>query len=90
VRADAALGTSEHLDQVVRFCGHLGFKPLRKTMPQTARSHLHRFGENILIGLLILAHNPRAFRMDCLRRGRADVFLTRAALDQRFGQGGAP
>ena len=48
---------------------------------------LHRFGENILIGLLILAHNRRAFRLDCLRRSRADVFLPRAKLDERFGTG---
>jgi hypothetical protein len=90
VRADVALGTSEHMDQVLRFCDHFGFRPLRNTMPVTARSLLHRFGENILIGLLILAHNRRAFRLDCLRRSRADVFLPRAKLDERFGHGGAP
>jgi hypothetical protein len=78
------------VDQVLRFCDHYGFKPVRKTVPVTVRSHLHRFGENILISLLILAHNRRAFRLDCLRRSRADVFLSRAKLDERFGHGGAP
>lgn len=89
VRADVALGTSEHMDQVLRFCDHFGFKPVRTSVPATARAHLHRFGENILIGLLILAHNRRAFRMDCLRRSRADVFLPRARLDERYGHEGA-
>ena len=90
VRADAALGTSEQMDQVLRFCGHFGFIPVTKTAPVTIGSHFHRFGENILIGLLILAHNRRAFRLDCLRRSRADVFLPRAKLDERFGHAGAP
>jgi len=90
VRADAALGTIDQMDQVVRFCGHFGFKPVKTTAPATVGAHFHRFGENILIGLLILAHNRRAFRLDCLRRGRADVFLTRAKLDERFGHAGAP
>jgi hypothetical protein len=88
VRASVALGTAEHMDQVLRFCSHYGFTPVCDTAPVTARSHVHRFGENILISLLILAHNRRAFRLDCLRRSRADVFLTRAQLDERFGPGG--
>jgi hypothetical protein len=88
VRASVALGTAEHIDQVLRFCSHYGFTPVRDTAPVTALSHLHRFGENILISLLILAHNRRAFRLDCLRRSRADVFLTRAELDERFGRKG--
>lgn len=86
VRADAALGTTDHMDQVLRFCGHYGFKPVRDTAPATIWSPLHRVGENILISLLILAHNRRAFGLDCLRRSRADVFLTRAELDERFGR----
>jgi hypothetical protein len=86
VRADVAMGTAEHMDQVLRFCDHFGFIPVEETVPDTVRSHLHRFGENILIGLIILAHNRRAFRMDCLRRSRADVFLPRATLDDRFGR----
>jgi hypothetical protein len=89
VRADVALGTAEQMDQVLRFCGHYGFRPVRETAPHTVWPHLHRFGENILISLLILAHNRRAFRMDCLRRSRADVFLSRANLDERFGCEGA-
>jgi hypothetical protein len=86
VRADAALGTTEHMDQVLRFCGHYGFKPVRDTAPATIWSPLHRVGENVLISLLILAHNRRAFGLDCMRRSRADVFLTRAELDERFGR----
>jgi hypothetical protein len=89
VRADAAFGTAEHMDQVLRFCGHYGFKPVRDNAPVTFGSHLHRLGENMLISLLILAHNRRAFRLDCLRRSRADVFLTRAELDERFGRRGS-
>jgi hypothetical protein len=89
VRADAAFGTAEHMDQVLRFCGHYGFRPVREDAPVTLASHLHRLGENILISLLILAHNRRAFRVDCLRRSRADVFLTRSELDERFGWRGS-
>ena len=89
VRADVALGTAGHMDQVLRFCGHHGFQPIRHTAPATIWSPLHRLGENILISLLILAHNRRAFRLDCLRRSRADVFLTRAELDRRFAPPGS-
>ena len=46
---------------------------------------LHRFGENILISLIILAHNPGALRPDTLRRVRVPIYLSRRMLEREFG-----
>ena len=41
------------------------------------RERLHRFGENILISLIVLAHNAGALRRDTLRRVRVPIYLSR-------------
>jgi len=46
---------------------------------------LHRFGENILISLIVLAHNPGALRADTLKRARVPIYLSRRILEKEFG-----
>jgi len=48
---------------------------------------LHRFGENILISLIVLAHNAGALRSDTLARVRVPIFLSRRVLDHEFTAG---
>jgi hypothetical protein len=46
---------------------------------------LHRFGENILISMTVLARNAAALRADTLWRDRALVLLSRQRLQRRYG-----
>jgi hypothetical protein len=36
--------------------------------------------------MLVLAHNPGAFRINTLRRSCTPIYLSRAALRERFGE----
>ncbi|HEX5500056.1 MAG TPA: hypothetical protein VFX03_12550, partial [Thermomicrobiales bacterium] len=45
---------------------------------------LHRFGENLLGLMFVLARNPPSARFDVLFRDRAQIFLSRRALDRRY------
>lgn len=83
--ADMAIASPEDTAQLLRICARHGLIPAR----QRAKSgkSLHRFGENILIGMLVLAQNPRAWRFASLRRSRVAVYITREELDRRFGAG---
>jgi hypothetical protein len=86
VRAKMAFGTVEQVEQLLRICGYYGFRPAQQTADTNLWARLRRQGENMHVALMVLAYNPRAFRLDCLRRSRADVFLTRLALEKRFGR----
>jgi hypothetical protein len=46
---------------------------------------LNRLGENILISMIILAHNPGALHLDTLSRVRVPIYLSRRALEREFG-----
>ena len=46
---------------------------------------MHRFGENILISLIVFVHNARALRADSLNRVRVRIFISRRALEERLG-----
>lgn len=83
VRADMAFATPEETEQLLRICGRYGFRPSREG--ENLASAAHRYGENILISMMVLARNARALRPSSIRRGRVRVFLTRDELDDRFG-----
>lgn len=83
VRADMAFGTAEETAHLLRLCGRYGFVCGRDG-PRPKRSALHRFGENVLIAMLVFTRNPSALRLAMLRRDRVRVFLTREELDRRF------
>jgi len=53
--------------------------------PERLGERLHRFGDNILISLMVLAQNSVALRADTLRRVRVPIYLSRRGLAARFG-----
>jgi hypothetical protein len=89
VRARMALATTEQSAQLVRICNRYGMRPVVEPERPSLLGRLHRAGENVLVALLVLARNPQAFRLDCLRRARTDVFLPRSTLDARYCAPGA-
>lgn len=46
---------------------------------------LHLLGENILISMIVISHNPAAARIGWLDRDRVPVYIRRAELIKRFG-----
>ena len=48
------------------------------------RGLLHRFGDGVLVLMLVWAANPRAVRSALLRCSNMRVFVSRAALEQRY------
>ncbi len=90
VHSELTFGTNAQMGQLLRICRRYDFLPAPPPAPQTPMWRLHRQGENMLIAFLVLARNPRAFRLDCLRRDRADVYLPRKALDARYIGAAAP
>lgn len=79
VVADMALGTEGRGGQIVRMAKRYGFENVEDSSGET-RGSLHRFGENILMLLLVLASNPAAARLSVLRRSRRRVYLSREGL----------
>jgi len=85
IRADLALATSRHTGQLVRIMQHFGFEDVPETGSISWKQQIHRFGENILGLLLVLAVNPESARLSILWRERSTVMISRTALDRRYG-----
>jgi hypothetical protein len=77
-------GTKSQSAQIARIMAYYGFETIPETEPLSLAERLHRFGENILISLIVLAHNAAALRSDTLARVRVPIFLSRHALDHEF------
>jgi hypothetical protein len=77
-------GTKSQSGQIARIMAYYGFETIPETEPLPLAERLHRFGENILISLIVLAHNAGALRSDTLARVRVPIFLSRRALDHEF------
>lgn len=88
VRCTMAFGGPERNRQMVRLIGRYGFEPVPAVARATMRERAHRFGENILISLMVLVRNAAALRRDTMRRGRTQVFLSRQVLQRRYGSAG--
>jgi hypothetical protein len=80
-------GTKSQSGQIARIMAYYGFETIPETEPLPLAERLHRFGENILISLIVLAHNAGALRSDTLARVRVPIFLSRRALDHEFTAG---
>ena len=85
LRADMRLATVAHNPQLARIAAHLGFE---SAAFQAETGSIRQLGENILIYLLVLAANPAAVRTDVLWRDHALFYLSRAALERRYGGAG--
>jgi hypothetical protein len=77
-------GTRSQSGQVARIMGYYGFETIPETAALSLGERLHRFGENILISMIVLAHNAAALRSDTLARVRVPIFLSRRALEREF------
>lgn len=81
--ADMRLATAKQSAQLARIVSRYGFEAARDS--RVGRPGVLRLiGENILMGLLVLATNPMAFRAAVLRRGHTRVVISRAKLLRRY------
>lgn len=73
-----------NLDSLQRIAARHGFEVIRDTVKLSPWQHMHRFGQNILFGLLTLAcHSGRA-RPRKFSRNRQVIYLARRVLDCRY------
>ena len=87
IRASMGFGTAAQTEQLARISGRFGFEPIRDPRPLTRAQWFHRFGENVLISLMVLGRNGMALRSDSLGRSRVQVFLSRRALMELHASG---
>jgi hypothetical protein len=83
--ADVPCGTQSQAQQVAHIMAHYGFETIFEEAPALLGQRLHRFGENILISLMVLARNSVALRTDTLHRIRVPIYLSCRDLAERFG-----
>jgi hypothetical protein len=84
--ADVPSGTRTQSEQLARIMARYGFEANMEPEHLPIGERLHRFGENILISLIVFAHNPSALRPDTLRRVRVPIYLSRRVLEKEFGR----
>jgi len=89
IQAELALATSSQTAQLVRIMQHFGFEIVPEPRRISWKEQMHRWGENILGLLLVLAVNPVSARISILWRVRSTVIISRKALDQRYGASAA-
>jgi hypothetical protein len=85
IRVSTALGSAVRKDQVSRVLSRFGFEVAPRQEETSLGERIHRYGENILISLMVLAHNPITMRSDTLRRDRVALYLSRRSLARRYG-----
>jgi hypothetical protein len=87
LRGNAACGVAEQRPQIVRIARQYDFEVMGNAAQLTIGRRVHRFGENILISLIIWTCNAAALRGDALRRDRVELFLSRRLLARRSERG---
>jgi hypothetical protein len=85
VRCTLLFAGAERDEQMARVLGRYGFELVPGASALTLSERARRFGENIQISLIVLTRNAAALRRDTLRRGRTRVFMSRRALERRYG-----
>jgi hypothetical protein len=78
-------GTRGQSAQVARIMANYGFEATVEPEHLSVGERLHRFGENILISMILLAHNPGALHLGTLNRVRVPIHLSRRTLERKFG-----
>ena len=71
--------------QLTQFVARFGFEQIAAPESRSFSQLAHWFGQNIFISMVVLAHNAAALRAHSLWRDRIPVFLSRKALDERYG-----
>jgi hypothetical protein len=83
IRIEMGLGEAERNQQSARILSRFGFEP-GPGGEGAPMGYFRRLGDNAMILLLLFAANPNAARGSLLRRERAVVYLSRAALERRY------
>lgn len=86
ISGQAPSGTRIQRDQLGRIMARYGFEVVAAPEHLTFAERLHRFGENILISLIVFGRNAGALRSDTLARVRLPIYLSRRVLEREFGQ----
>jgi hypothetical protein len=84
VCGDVPSATKSQSGQLARIMARYGFETIVESGRLPFGERLHRFGENILISLIVLAHNAGALRPDTLARVRVPIYLSRRILERDF------
>ncbi|HML07872.1 MAG TPA: hypothetical protein VK430_07055 [Xanthobacteraceae bacterium] len=83
--ADVPSGTRTQSAQLARIMARYGFETIAEPERLPLGERLHRFAENILISLTVFAQNAATLRADTFQRVRVPIYLSRRALEERFG-----
>src|SRR5215831_1106210 len=73
-----------NLDLLHRIAARHGFETVRDPVRVSPWEHVHRFGQNILSGLLTLACHSGRTRPRRFSRSRQVIYLSRRALDCKY------
>jgi len=83
---DVPSGVREKYAQIGRIMARYGFEVIPEPQGLTLTQRLRRWGENILISLLVFAQTAGALHRNTLRRVRVPIYLSRRALEEYFGE----
>lgn len=86
VFGDVPSGVREKFGQIARIMAHYGFEVIPEPEALSLTQRLHRWGENVLISLIVFAQNAGALHRNTLRRVRVPIYLSRRALEEHFGE----
>lgn len=78
-------GTKAQSRQIGHIMAYYGFETGSDDERLQIGERLHRFGQNVLISLIVFAHNAAALRLDTLSRVRVPIYLSRPTLERKFG-----
>jgi hypothetical protein len=84
IRGNVVFCTADKCDELIRLCSRLGFECPCGGLPIGLAEQLLRFGQNLLISMMVLVLNSAALRADTLRRTRVGLYLTRKQLMARY------
>jgi hypothetical protein len=84
IGADVPSATRTQSEKLARIMAHYGFEAIAGSEPLGLGKNLLRYGENIMISLIVYAHNAVALRPDTLGRVRVPIYLSRRILEKNF------
>ena len=76
--------------KLARIVARYSFEAISEDERLPIGEHIHRFGEDILISLIMFARHDRTVRLASLRRTRVPIFVSRRALEERLGSAAEP
>jgi hypothetical protein len=85
VFGDVPSGVQAKSGQIGRIMARYGFEVTPESNTLTLAQRLQRWGENILISLIVAARSAGALHVNTLRRVRVPIYLSRRALEKNFG-----